>query len=66
MDEAVKLTRFARYALRRIRENGQRAEAWRKVFSLILRVLHSVLSGEIPLERRIEQRPRRIRTGWQT
>ena len=51
MEEAVKLARLARYALRRIVENGQRAEAWRKVFSLILRVLHSVLSGEIPLER---------------
>ena len=51
MDEAVKLARLARYALRRSRENGQRAETWHKVFSLILRVLHGVLLREIPPER---------------
>lgn len=52
MNEAAKLARLARYALHRSMDGGQRAEAWRKVFHLILQVLHGVLTGEIPLERR--------------
>ena len=53
MNESIRLAHFARYALRHAykSESAEHAEAWRKAFSLSVRVLHRVQIGDISLER---------------
>ena len=50
INDALRLTRLARYILRRVRQDGRNADAWREAFHDIIPILYGLLSGEISSE----------------